>query len=338
MTRSLRHAFLCAATILVLTGLPASLHAQDEPRYVISQRATISQMLGATRVSLDYSRPLIRDRSDIFGGVVHWGEVWTPGANEATVLDLSGEARLNGHTVPAGRWSMWVIPSRVGPWELLLDPRDSLFHTERPDPADDQVRFAIDARQDAPNVEALTWAFPRVAQDGATLVMNWGNVEIPIEVEVESIEPSTVIAAEEAALYVGEWTATFEMPPDAPGMPPVTLVIRTDEDGRLETVLPPNPMAQPPAAEATPVADMTPQERERAAARRELAEYYASEPMVNIMVPRAPDVFVLGWRDGKVLLETMDVYLEFERENGRPVRMVARGVGDEIMARAVRKN
>src|SRR5690606_16361289 len=132
--------------------------------------------------------------------------------------------------------------------------------------------------------------------------------------------------------------ATFEMPPDVPGMPPVTLVIRTDEDGRLETVLPPNPMAQPPAADARPVADMTPQERERADARRELAEYYASEPMVNVMVPRAPDVFVLGWRDGKVLLETMDVYLEFERENGRPVRMVARGIGDEIMARAVRKN
>src|SRR5690606_32713374 len=43
MTRSLRHAFLCAATIPALTLLPISLHGQDEPRYVISQRATISQ-------------------------------------------------------------------------------------------------------------------------------------------------------------------------------------------------------------------------------------------------------------------------------------------------------
>src|SRR5690606_8211886 len=108
-------------------------------------------------------------------------------------------------------------------------------------------------------------------------------------------------------------------------------VIRTDDDGRLETVLPPNPMAQPPAPEATPVADMTPQERERAEARLVLAEYYANEPMVNVMVPRARDVFVLGWSDGKVLLETMDVYLEFEREDGRPVRMIARDMDDQIM-------
>src|SRR5690606_31430555 len=111
-----------------------------------SQRATISQMLGSTKVALDYSRPLMRDRSDVFGKVVHWGELWTPGANEATVLELSHEVKLNGHEVPAGRWSMWIIPSQVGPWELVLDPRDSLFHTERPELTDEQVRFVVETR------------------------------------------------------------------------------------------------------------------------------------------------------------------------------------------------
>lgn len=36
-------------------------------------------------------RPRLRGRI-AFGGVVHWGEMWTPGANVVFVIDRSGRA------------------------------------------------------------------------------------------------------------------------------------------------------------------------------------------------------------------------------------------------------
>ena len=43
-------------------------------------------MVNGTTITLDFSRPVARGRDSLFGGVVHWGELWTPGANWATKL------------------------------------------------------------------------------------------------------------------------------------------------------------------------------------------------------------------------------------------------------------
>jgi hypothetical protein len=322
--------------ILLMLLVTAPLQAQ-EGAYRISQRATLSQKLGNTLVSLDYSRPLARDRDDVFGKVVHWGELWTPGANEATVLEVSHDVKLNGHVVKPGRWSMWIIPSQVGPWELVLEARDSLFHTQRPELTDDQVRFVIDARQDAPHVEALTWSFPRVAQDGATLLLNWGTLEVPLEVEVESIEPATKVTAEDAAIYVGEWRVEFEPMDNGMTRPPTTLTVHYGDDGRLHATYPPRTMGPPPdtAAAAAAEAQMTPQERERAEARRTLAAY-ASGEFRYVLVPRAPGVFLMGWVEDDVLLDAGYVYHEFEVENGRAVSLALRNDKDVVWGRATR--
>jgi hypothetical protein len=324
------------ALLLALVALPGGAEAQDDFR--ISQRATISQKLGHTLVSLDYSRPLTRGRSDVFGTTIHWGELWTPGANEATVLEVSHDVKLNGHAVPAGRWSMWIIPSRVGPWELVLDARDSLFHTQRPELTDDQIRFELEVRHDAAEADALTWSFPRIAQDGATLKMNWGTLEIPFEVGVESIEPPTVIAAEEAARYTGVWHVTFETDSAGRAMPPTTLTLHYGDDGRLHATYPPFPAPPgvgPAALTEEQLAAMTPQERERAEARVALAQYEMGE-MKYVLVPRAEGIYVMGWMEDGMLLDAGYVFHEFELEGGRAVRLTLRDDKDEIWGRAIR--
>ncbi|CAN5809460.1 hypothetical protein BH23GEM9_BH23GEM9_37600 [soil metagenome] len=328
-----------AITFVLVASAPQRAAAQEpaqEPSFQISQRGSITQTLGKTEVSLDYSRPLGRKRSDIFGKVVHWGELWTPGANMATTLELSHEVKLNGNVLTPGRWSMWVIPSRVGPWELVLDARDSLFHTERPELSDEQIRFVIDVREDAAHTEALTWSFPRIAQDGATLVMNWLNYEIPLEIEVESIEPSTLVAADEAARYIGVWTLAFEPREEGEAPPPTTLTVRYDDDGRLRATFPPGAFGPPPEAIPEPdYSDMSPQERERAEARHTLAKMQVGG-FTYLLVPRAEGIYVMGYEEDGELLEAGGIYHEFEFENGRAVSMTARNDEDRIVARGTR--
>jgi hypothetical protein len=338
MTPRTLHAYAVVSIALVTsTWQPAAAQEQEQPpSFQISQRGSITQTLGRTKVTLDYSRPLGRERQDIFGNVVHWGELWTPGANMATTLEVSHEVKLNGHVLAPGRWSMWVIPSRVGPWELVLDARDSLFHTQRPDLTDDQVRFVIGVRSDASHTEVLTWAFPRVAQDGATLVMSWLNYEIPLELEVESIEPPTHVAADEAARYVGTWTIAFEPREEGEAPPPTTLTVRHDDDGKLRATFPPGAFGPTPDAIPEPdYAGMSPQERERAEARHMLAKMEVSG-FTYLLVPRAEGIYVMGYEENGVLLEAGGIFHEFEFSNGRAVAMTVRNEEDRIMARGRR--
>lgn len=324
-----------AAVLLLLLTMPGSANAQDagDGTYQISQRATVTQRLGNALISLDYARPQVRGRADVFGKVVHWGELWTPGANDASVLEVSEDVKLNGHAVPAGRWSMWVIPSKVGPWELVLDARDTLFHTERPELADDQIRFVIDVEQDRPSMEVLTWTFPDIAHDGGTLQMDWANVRIPLRVSVTSNRPTVTVAADVAAPYLGEWITTWE---DEPG-PPSVVRIEYDDAGRMLAHLP--AMEPPPGAPAPPpIPDsLTAQEREREEAKRTLMQQSMSA-WTLLMVPRAQGIFRWGWEDDGELLDVMDVFMEFESENGRPVRFTVRGgPGDQVYAHGVRR-
>ena len=343
-----RHSRSFALSAVVLSALllaTASNAIAQAPRatYRISQRATLSQTLGDAVISLDYSRPLVRGRADLFGKVVHWGELWTPGANEATVLEVSEHVKLNGHEVPAGRWSMWIIPSQVGPWELVLDDRDSLFHTQRPELTDEQIRFVVDVEEGSANVEALEWAFPRIAQDGAMMQMRWGTIVIPIEVEVEPNVPVLTLAPEEAALYAGEWAVTFAPDPESGQAPPPTvLTIRHAEDGSLQGSFPAGAFGPPPDAAAPHGAagqaadpDLTPQERERAQARRALAEM-ESGALDFVLVPRARGVFLFGWVQDGELLDVEEVFHEFEFDGDRAVRLTVRGPEDRVFATGTR--
>lgn len=334
-----------AGSMLALLLIAPVRTSAQESVYRISQRATLSQKLGKALISLDYSRPLVRNRTELFGNVVHWGELWTPGANEATVLEVSEEVKLNGKAVPAGRWSLWVIPSRVGPWEMVLDAKDSLFHTQRPELKGDQIRFPLEVHEDGPFTEALNWSFPEIAQNGGTLRMNWDRIRIDMKVEVDSPEPVTTVSAGDAARYVGDWRLEIQPNPAMGDQvpPPMPINLSHGADGRLYVNYPPG-VFTPPAGPEEPAVDeatLSPQERERAHARRLLAEENTSAIGEGsrwrvALVPKAPDIFRMAWFEYDVLLDIEAMYHEFEVENGRAVRMTMRDDKDNIIARATR--
>jgi hypothetical protein len=172
----------CAAgaAVLVLCAIGA-VPAAAQVR--ASERARVSQTVAGTTITLDYARPRLRGRSPIFGGLVHWGEVWTPGANMATTLETDRDIAIDGHQVPEGRYSVWLVVERVGPWTLVLDPDADRFHTSRPRERPEQIRFPVEA-QAAPETEVLTWSFPDISATGTTAVLQWADraVRLPITV------------------------------------------------------------------------------------------------------------------------------------------------------------
>jgi len=77
------------------------------------------------------------------------------------------------------------------------------FHTVRPDTSKARLRFPVRVQQ-APYISILTWSFPEVRANGATLAMQWGATRVAMDVEVVSTIKATLAAAE-AAPYVGRY-------------------------------------------------------------------------------------------------------------------------------------
>src|SRR5213596_218058 len=80
-----------------------------------SQRGTVTQSVNGTEISIRYYRPVLRGRT-AFPDVVSWGRTWTPGADSATRLETTGPLEIEGKTLAAGKYSLWVIPEEKDAW------------------------------------------------------------------------------------------------------------------------------------------------------------------------------------------------------------------------------
>lgn len=208
--------------------LPLLLPAAASAQVRASEPAAVVQTVDGTKMTVEYSRPRARTRDSLFGKVVTWNEVWTPGANWATTFEVSKDVKVHGKPLPAGKYSVWIVVRKSGPWTVVLDPKNKLFHTMHPDSSATQVRFDVPPGE-IPFTESLTWSFSDISGEGATLNMDWGTVRVPIDVAVISSFP-LIVAADKAAAYVGNWTFAFGPNPAAANA--ITLYI-THEDGKL---------------------------------------------------------------------------------------------------------
>ena len=188
--------------LVALLAAPDAIAAQ----ILASERALVAQTVDGTRMTVDYSRPRARGRTNMYGGMERWGRAWTPGADDATTLEVSRPVELLGLTVPKGKYSVWLVLREQGPWTLVLDPRAGLFHTAHPDSTLQQLRAPVMPRQVA-HTEALTWSFPVVTATGATLDFRWGTMGVELPITVTPTLPLTMTAAA-AAPYIGEYDVT----------------------------------------------------------------------------------------------------------------------------------
>jgi hypothetical protein len=181
-----------ATLVLTAIDLPAQIRG--------SELGVVAQVIDGTRVTLEYSRPSARGRT-LFGESVPWDQPWT-GANWATTLEVDKPIRLNGKDVPAGKYSVWMVP-RADTWTIRLDPDHKLFHFQKPDSTAEQIHLTAKPVEQA-HVEMLTWSFPAVAGDGATLRFQWGTTAVPLQVVVQPSKP-VALAKEVRAAYIGTY-------------------------------------------------------------------------------------------------------------------------------------
>ncbi len=171
-----------------------------------SERGSVSQTVDGTTITIEYARPQLRGRDQVFGKIVSPEEVWTPGANFATTLSASKDITIDGRSLPAGRYSMWLATK--GPWTMYFHRDTLLFHTRAPKPEAMALGVPVTARE-GERVEMLTFDFPRVSATGTELRFRWGTTVIPLELGVQSTIKKVVMADADAERYTGSWLLTY---------------------------------------------------------------------------------------------------------------------------------
>ena len=288
-----------------IAGLGAALLAPGPAAAQIraSEIGTMTQVIDGTKLSVTYSRPRMRGRQPLFGTpAAAWGTVWTPGANWATVLEVSKDVTLSGRPVPKGRYSVWMVLRESGDWTTVLDSKWHLYHMEPPDSNAAQIRISTPVSQ-APFVDVLTWSMPELTVSGGTLAMQWGTTRATLKVGVTPSLDATLPAGD-AQAYVGRYEYRVTKP--SPGSDSVTAFIVTYENETLKARFDPN------------------------------ESYMQTFALIRV----GPDIFTAGLydKDGTIYeVLRPEMMLTFRRVTGQPITFSVRTEDDTLVATGTRK-
>jgi hypothetical protein len=158
-----------------------------------SPAASVSQTVGISIISVNYSRPSVRGR-EVWGVLVPYGwdkngsaigleSPWRAGANENTVLHLSDDAMVEGTKVPAGDYGLTFIINKDNSGEVILSKDYKSWGSFWYNPKQDQMRAKITIRDVPESVEKLNYSFDSVSRTWAELDLNWAKKQFPVKIE-----------------------------------------------------------------------------------------------------------------------------------------------------------
>jgi hypothetical protein len=134
------------------------------------------------RVMIVYGRPFSKnprgeDIRKIWGGLVPWGQRWRLGADEATLMITQKDLKFGSLNVPAGTYSLWMLPIEDGSSKLIISKQFGLWGMAEPY-MDDMELGRVDLKREKVDerVDQLTMAVERVESGGGLIRITWENL------------------------------------------------------------------------------------------------------------------------------------------------------------------
>ncbi len=148
-----------------------------------SSGQTLIQDFGLGKVTLNYSRPVVKDRV-IFGGLVPYNEIWRTGANSATTITFTDEVNFAGQKVTAGEYALFTIPGETE-WTVVLNKAAKQWGSYNHKDEDDVLRVKVKANKTDSKVETFTIQFNNVTPGSMDLNIAWDNTQVNVPLTVD---------------------------------------------------------------------------------------------------------------------------------------------------------
>jgi Protein of unknown function (DUF2911) len=148
----------------------------------VSPEATVSQVLGLTRMTVSYHRPATNGRA-VWGALVPYGQVWRAGANENTTVSFSTPVTVNGTTLAAGTYGLHMIPT-ANDWTVIFSRETGAWGSFSYDEKEDAARVTVKP-ETAPQQERLGYTFDEPTDDSVVLAMRWEKLRVPVTIRID---------------------------------------------------------------------------------------------------------------------------------------------------------
>lgn len=165
--------FLILLTLLNFIGVS---RADENPANRASPPATASGNVGSATLTINYGSPSVRGRK-IWGELVPYEKIWRSGANEATTFETDKEIKIEGKSLPAGKYAFFTIPEKKK-WTIIFNKVPDQWGAYKYDEKEDVLRVKVSSKKLEPFQERLSYD---INQTGFSL--KWENLEVPVKVE-----------------------------------------------------------------------------------------------------------------------------------------------------------
>lgn len=178
-----------------------SIAASAQPLTVIpgggNKKASVSEQIGLTRISIEYSRPGVKGREGKIWGtpVAHNGLVdlgfgsskaapWRAGANENTIISFSTDVNVEGKNLSAGSYGLHMI---LGDAEttVIFSRNSTSWGSFFYEPSEDALRVTVKNQPLDKSVEWLKYEFLDQTDRSATVALLWEKRMIPFKIEAD---------------------------------------------------------------------------------------------------------------------------------------------------------
>ncbi|MCH5715189.1 DUF2911 domain-containing protein [Niabella hibiscisoli] len=188
--------------LVILLCLVSSICVQGQSLTTLpsggNKKATVSEQVGLTDITIQYSRPAVKGREGkIWGALVYEGfgdlgfgnskgAPWRAGANENTTISFSNPVKIEGQPIPAGTYGFFIA---YYPNECILifsknhNSWGSYYYNE----AEDALRVKVTPQSLDKSVEWLQYAFTNQSESAAAITLSWEKLSISFRVETDYV-------------------------------------------------------------------------------------------------------------------------------------------------------
>ena len=152
-----------------------------------SLRQTLTQDFGLGKISINYSRPLVKART-VFGEnsiLAPLGKLWRFGADAATQISFTDDVEIEGKKIASGTYLVFAIPNENN-WQIIFNA-DIASGWRGYQEANNVLAVDVPVKQNTNFTETFTIQLHSFAYESCILEVNWANVTVSLNIRTHII-------------------------------------------------------------------------------------------------------------------------------------------------------
>jgi hypothetical protein len=146
----------------------------------------ISQNVGLTDITIEYSRPSMKGRK-VFGGLVTFNDLWRTGANASTKLTFSENVKIGGQDLKKGTYALYTIPGEKE-WTIIIHKNLDHWGIDEYKQEEDAFRFTAKPTALSNGVETYTMSIDNIKNGSCDIAMAWDKTMVSFPVVLTTDE------------------------------------------------------------------------------------------------------------------------------------------------------